>query len=443
MRDAFLPARNKRNLIFFILSYVINNLVSGVLYDTYVNYLQEVSLGIATSFWSFYGYATFISAILLMVVPRIGYKKLLIFCALACSLAMLSVVFTDAAYLYYVATLLSLVGVQLHYIMLAPYVAAYTEGSDANDSIQWYTRTYYMGYVGYFIATYLGGAFVVKIFQLKLGETYAVAQQYTTDLENLADGIKVFYLQANQEVLLIFGVLSLLSLIPLALIQERKEDYQNVEAIQESASIIISRKDLKSLLTNKQALVYLAYWSLVSFAMGLFTSYFTVFLNRNLHVDKATASLLVSISYIAIVLFMFATPFFVRKLGRVVTICFTLLMSIPFMLIIANGDAFGDAMIPVLGVALFMRSGLANLGSPAESSLSMSLVLKELRPAFTTCINLLAGSVSVLSGMFTGNVLFVNQEGYKTAYYIAAVLYFLCCVIVYCGFRVYNRSEGT
>lgn len=47
----------------FIVSYVINNLASGILYDTYVNYLQEVSLPTATSFWAFYGYATFLSAL--------------------------------------------------------------------------------------------------------------------------------------------------------------------------------------------------------------------------------------------------------------------------------------------------------------------------------------------------------------------------------------------
>ena len=73
--------RQKRNLILFIISYVINNLASGILYDTYVNYLQEVSLPTATSFWAFYGYATFLSALILLLVPKSGYKKLLLFCA--------------------------------------------------------------------------------------------------------------------------------------------------------------------------------------------------------------------------------------------------------------------------------------------------------------------------------------------------------------------------
>ena len=45
--------RQKRNLILLIVSYVINNLASGILYDTYVNYLQEVSLSTATSFGRF------------------------------------------------------------------------------------------------------------------------------------------------------------------------------------------------------------------------------------------------------------------------------------------------------------------------------------------------------------------------------------------------------
>ena len=117
--------RQKRNLILFIISYVINNLASGILYDTYVNYLQEVSLPTATSFWAFYGYATFLSALILLLVPKSGYKKLLLFCAASTSAAFFCVVFVKSATIFYLSTLLALTGVQLHFIMLAPYVAAY------------------------------------------------------------------------------------------------------------------------------------------------------------------------------------------------------------------------------------------------------------------------------------------------------------------------------
>ena len=144
---------------------MINNLASGVLYDTYVNYLQDVQLSIATSFWAFYGYATFVAAGLLLLAPKLGYKKLLYFCSLGTAFAFFGVVYVGNPAILYVATLLALTGVQLHFIMLSPFVAANTEDLK-DDSIRWYTRTYYMGYIGYLIATYAGGALVVQLFAM-------------------------------------------------------------------------------------------------------------------------------------------------------------------------------------------------------------------------------------------------------------------------------------
>ena len=76
------PGRRKIwNITMFIISYALNNLVSGIIYDTYVNYMQEMARSVATSFWAFYGYATFISALMLLLIPKTGYKKLLVFCS--------------------------------------------------------------------------------------------------------------------------------------------------------------------------------------------------------------------------------------------------------------------------------------------------------------------------------------------------------------------------
>lgn len=442
-RIGTIGARERRNLILFIISYLLNNLVSGVLYDTYVNYLQEVSVSIATSFWAFYGYATFISAALLLLVPKVGYKKLLLFCAVACTAAMFCVILLDWKFMLYLTTLLALTGIQLHFIMLAPYVAAYTTEAGKN-SIDWYTRTYYIGYVGYFLTTYLGGVFVVKLFSLHADITYGAAKALTEYIADVSPTEKAAYLQGNEDVLLITGVIAALCIIPVLLIKEEKQDYQRVTTERDQRSLREKGKDILSLLFRKEAVMYLAYWTIISFAMGLFTSYYTVFLNRNLHIDKATSSLLVSISYAAIVIFMLFTPKAVKKLGTVGTICLAVLGSVPFMLIIANGDAFGSAMVPMVGIALFMRAGLANLSSPAESALSMAVVPASLRPAYTSLVNFLAGLVSILSGTFTGKVLFVTQEGYRTAYYIAAALYFVAAMLIFFGLRKYttHAEEG-
>lgn len=433
--------RNKRNLTLFIISYVLNNLVSGVLYDTYVNYLQEVNESIATSFWAFYGYATFISAAILLLVPKTGYKKLLLFCAVSCSAAFFCVTLTQSEWIFYVTTLLALTGIQLHYVMLAPYVATYTNTLE-DKGIGWYTRTYYMGYVGYFLTTYLGGVFTVKMFSMRAGTTYAVAKELTSHITDVTADERLSYLQGNEDVLLITGIIAAIAVIPVLMIREEKEDYTIAGAQTQKISLSERARDIISVLFNRDAAVYLAYWTIISFAMGLFTSYYTVFLNRNLHIDKATSSLLVSLSYLAIAVFMLFTPWVVRKLGNVGTICLTVIGSVPFMLIIANGDVFGKGMVPMVGMALFMRAGFANLGSPAESALSMSVIPNHLRPAYNSVVNFLAGIVSIISGNFTGKILFVNQEGYRTAYYIAAALYFVAAVILFIGLRKYNRDSS-
>lgn len=109
----------------------------------------------------------------------------------------------------------------------------------------------------------------------------------------------------------------------------------------------------RQLLLNRYSQAYLLYWALISFAMGLFTSYYTVYLNRNLHIDKATSSLMVSISYVAIVLFMFFTPKCTKKFGKVGTIFLTVMASIPFMLMIGNGNYFGKYVVLVVGVIIY------------------------------------------------------------------------------------------
>ena len=402
------PGRRKIwNITMFIISYALNNLVSGIIYDTYVNYMQEMARSVATSFWAFYGYATFISALMLLLIPKTGYKKLLVFCSASCAAALLSAVFMQTESVFFLTTLLALVGIQLHYIMLAPYVAVFT---DQSNNIDWYTRAYYLGYLGYFLTTYLGGVLTVKMFSLRAGVTYQAAKTLTEHVDTMAPGLREHYLQGNRDVLLLVAVLALVGLIPVLLIREEREDH--CIAISEQVPWRQRLREMRQALLQRDAVIYLIYWVLISFGMGLFTSYYSIFLNRNLHIDRATSSLLGGVA----------------------------MLSVPFMLLIANGDRFGQFMVPVVGIALFMRSGLINLSSPVDSALSMELVPRQLRPAFASMINLAAGLASILSGWFTGNVLFVEQEGYRTAYYIASGIYVVACMLLMAGLWKYNRA---
>ncbi len=427
--------RNTWNILLFTLSYFISNLVSGIIYDTYVNYMQEVARTVATSFWAFYGCATFLSALFLLLVPKVGYRRLLLFSTGSCAAALLAAVFFRTEALFFMTTLLSLVGIQLHYVMLSPYIAVFTHQS---NKIDWYTRAYYAGYLGYFLTTYLGGLLTVKMFSLRAGMSYSAAKGMTQHLEALSPGLRACYLQGNRDVLFQTAVVALLGLIPILLMRERPEDYRFAE----TKRILWGRRlrEMGKALLHRDALLYLTYWGMLSFGMGLFTSYYTIFLNRNLHIDRATSSLLVSLSYLAVVVFLLFTPRVVKRFGQVVTLGGVSLLSVPFMLLIANGDRFGSLTVPVVGAALFLRSGLINLSAPVDSALSMELVPPSLRPAFSSMLNLSAGIASILSGWFTGKILFVHQEGYRTAYYLASGIYIVACILLLAGLWKYNRT---
>lgn len=428
--------KNRWNLIMFIISYTINNIISGIVYDVYINYLQDTSESLAKSFWSYYGYSAFVGAFLLLFISKIGYKKIVIFCSLACSITLIAAAYFKETYIFYISTLFILTGIQLHFSVLSPYIATYAE---FKEKIKWFSRAFYIGYVGFFLSTYLGGYFVVRLFAKYIGKNFHEAKEITATVLEMDSVTKGLYIDSMGKILMISGIISLLALIPAFLIKEEKEDYSYQK--KEKHKLTEIKSNLKKLM-KKNTVVYLIYWGLTNFGMGLFTSYFTVFLNRVLYIDKATSSLLVSISYGAMVIFMLFTDKCVKKFGQVVTLVGTSLMAIPFMLLIAQGDRFGNNMVWVVGISLFMRAGLMNLSSPIDSSFSMEIVEPELRPIYASIINFIAGIASIVSGYYTGKYLFVNLEGYREAYYIAAGIYGVASLIFILNFMKYNRVSS-
>ncbi len=565
--------KNRWNLIMFIISYTINNIISGIVYDVYINYLQDTSESLAKSFWSYYGYSAFVGAFLLLFISKIGYKKIVIFCSLACSVTLIAAAYFKETYIFYISTLFILTGIQLHFSVLSPYIATYAEfkekikwfsrafyigyvgfflstylggyfvvrlfakyigknfheAKEIKEKIKWFSRAFYIGYVGFFLSTYLGGYFVVRLFAKYIGKNFHEAKEITATVLEMDSITKGIYIDSMGKILMISGFISLLALIPAFLIKEEKEDYiyqkkekhklteikSNLKKLMKKNTVVYliywgltnfgmglftsyftvflnrvlyidkATSSLLKKLMKKNTVVYLIYWGLTNFGMGLFTSYFTVFLNRVLYIDKATSSLLVSISYGAMVIFMLFTdkcvkkfgqvvtlvgtslmaiPFMlliavsisygamvifmlftdkcVKKFGQVVTLVGTSLMAIPFMLLIAQGDRFGNNMVWVVGISLFMRAGLMNLSSPIDSSFSMEIVEPELRPIYASIINFIAGIASIVSGYYTGKYLFVNLEGYREAYYIAAGIYGVASLIFILNFMKYNRVSS-
>lgn len=410
----------------YIISYAFMGIMAGVAFDVLVTFLQQVNISTASSFSSFMGMSNFVCAAILILAPKLGYKKLIITGPIMTIVALLAISFMDVNFIYPVATLAILVGVTLFDVILPPYLAAYTTEKERTKV---FSRAMYINVIGMALATWFGGTVIVSRFASRLNISRSQASALTENIKGMTSNQLNQFILSQRDVLLMFVVIAALSLIPLLFIKEKKEDYY--EETKEKKAFDWS------IFKNKYVVLWLVYFAMIRFGASLICPYFSVFLNNELGISRATTSHLVSYQYIAMVIFLLISPWVVKKVGNVIALGGVALLSIPFMLVIANGTAFGSKMVLAVGTALFLRSGLMNCANPIMNSLPMEFVSKNARPAYNSLIFIAGGITSILAGQFTKLFLFKLPGGYSKAYYITAVIYILSSILL---IVVYNKK---
>lgn len=417
------------NVWAYIISYAFMGLMSGVAFDVLVTFLQQVNISTASSIATSMGISSFICAAILLLVPKLGYKKIIITGPLMIIIALLSISYIDVNFIYPIATLAIFSGITLFDVVLPPYLTAYT---NEENRTKIFSRAMYINVVGMTIATWYGGTLSVARLASRLGITKDKASLLTENIKGMTSNQLHEFVLAQRDVLLMFVVIAALSLIPLLFIKEKRVDY-----CEESHK---KRKFDWSIFKNKYVLLWLAYFAMIRFGASLIVPYFSVFLNNELGISRATTSQLASYQNLAMVIFLFISPWVVKKLGNVIALGGLALLSIPFMLIIANGKVFGGAMVLAVGAGLFFRSGFMNCANPIMNSLPMEFVDKNTRPAYNSIIFVAGGVTSIIAGQFTKFFLFKLPGGYSKAYYITAIIYTLAAILLLVVYtKKYNR----
>lgn len=129
-------------------------------------------------------------------------------------------------------------------------------------------------------------------------------------------------------------------------------------------------------------------------------------------------------------------------MGAIVSVAAGTITYVTVMLLLANGRHLGSGMFlfVIVGILLFLRTGLANATMPIQQEVQMVTVDKDLRPAFTGVVQIAFAVVGIIDGLFTEFYLFNTQDGYANAYYIAAVIYIIASVLLLVFFaKKYNR----
>lgn len=410
---------SSRDAKLFLIAYFLWAVQSGAYWTTYVVIIQEIfgtqQLGAMISI------STLFSA--LSAIPmgalnkKFGFKKMMIFGTIFNTFFMAITMYTKSWPLLMVFTALQGPPASATDVLAAPLINATTTEKQRST-------LYSIMYAGYW--------FIVAVVSKFSGNCIVALQS----------GMGIAELEAYKYFFLITSALSLISIIPLLMLS-KIEVKDEVVTKKEKKSFVQSFKEV----ANKDVLIYLVYVGLIGLGLGLFTPFFSNFFKDGLKLDPVTIGNVTSVQYFAMVIGMLLCPYFEKKFGRIATLGWSSLMSIPFMLFIVNCDLFGGAMVPVLAVSFFMRSGLMNLNMPIMYTIILEFVDPDKRATVSGIQSTFRTGLSSVSSFVAGFVMSLPAfglfgltfDGYRIPYYIAGTLYLVAQILLFKFFyKKYN-----
>lgn len=178
-------------------------------------------------------------------------------------------------------------------------------------------------------------------------------------------------------------------------------------------STLISYKSL----FKKSILLLMFYNSIIGFGAGMVVPFFSIYLKYAVYLSDALVGKILSFSQLGCVLGGFFMPILTKKLGKVNSVVFCQILSIPFLISIA----FTNGWIFLIYTSFFARSALMNMSTPIIQNLSMDMVNIENASNLSSLLAL-SSNFSRAFGIFLGGYL-MDFFNYNTPYYFTVVLY--------------------
>ncbi|MGL6114453.1 MFS transporter [Cetobacterium sp. SF1] len=428
--------RWKYNCAIFIISYIFMGAVTGITNDSYISYLNLTVPDVVKGLPMYTSIGTFIMAMSLLLVHKLGYKKIIIFAPVVLIGALLACIYSSNGKIILLANILVNVGAGLFDFI---YPLMFTSYTPKEKRISMFSRVLYCNLISQSILTFLDGKIVVWKFSKYLGLNYDKTSALSGNASQLNPEQIFLYIKSYRFVLWLAILFTVLALICLFFLKEKVEDYQ--ETPEEMSSRKSEKKFDIKLFCNKYIIMWIVIFSIIRFGALLVTPYFPIYLNNFLHISRGTVSTIITAQTIAMVLGFLTASYLEKKLGSIVAIASTMILCIPLMLIMANGTMLGGNIAWIIGSVLFIRSGLANASNPIQQSLPLTFVPKNLAPAYSSFILISNSIVGIFAGIYARYSLLKTDAGYGVAYYITGTLYFIGVILLLIIFtKKYNRG---
>jgi len=173
--------------------------------------------------------------------------------------------------------------------------------------------------------------------------------------------------------------------------------------------------------------------ALISFGAGAMVVFFQLFFKLRFDLSPGGIGVLFAFSSVVTALATLVSPVLAQRFGRVRTIVWTQLASIPFLLLLAYSFNF-----PAVVFAYYVREALMNMSGPLQMTFGMEQVRKEQRATLTS-LNAMLGSLGrgglgpIVSGYLQ------VKSGFTLAFTMTSVCYVVGTLMFFLFFRNAER----
>ena len=433
--------RYKHNVIVYLWIYCILGSVTGITNDAALSYYKIVAPHLISGLNIFNAATAILMSVMIATVHKWGYRKILLILPPMTAIFMALTCITTNQIIIMIAYTISWTAIGVYDLMYPLMWTSYVPGKIRTKM---FSTVMIVNLITQTICTFLGGKAVVWFVGLIIGIHYHEASVLSGKSEMLTGQTLADYTNSYRILLYITAAVTMLAFVLALFIHDVPRDYRSTADDKEP-----SREEKMAMykkLLSKKTLMWIVYIAGIQLGARLVAVYVPIYLNSYLHIPRDVTSTINTFVQAAMLIGYFFAPFLEKKMGAIVSVAAGTLTCVPVMLLLANGRRLGSGTVlfVIVGLLLFLRTGLANATMPIQQEVQMVIVDKDLRPAFTGVVQIAYAVVGVIDGLFTEFYLFTTQDGYANAYYIAAVIYVIASVLLLVFFaKKYNRILDT
>lgn len=176
--------------------------------------------------------------------------------------------------------------------------------------------------------------------------------------------------------------------------------------------------------------------ALISFGAGAMVVFFQLFFRLRFDLNPGSIGLLFAFASIVTGLATLLAPLITRRLGKVRTIVFTQLASIPFLLLLSY-----SFNLPAVIMAYYARQALMNMSGPIQTTFGLEQVRESQRATLTSLSAMLGSLGRGGLGPIVSGYLQV-KSGFSLAFTMTTICYVLGTLLFFIFFRQAERLPG-